>query len=106
RKIMPQAPTVNMTVPIITTVSVVRSGANHWEELITEFCATYSSDNDTMVITTESRRPTAIASQNNPSVLERPCSKAVINSFPSDSLISMTLGINVSPQVGRLSIDT
>src|SRR5699024_4546048 len=103
---MPQAPTVNRTVPIITPVSVVRNGANHWVALITEFCATHPTDNDPMVNNTEPRRPTAIAGQTNPLVLARPCSKVVINSFPSDSLISMTLGINVSPQVGRLSIDT
>src|SRR5699024_7766242 len=105
-QIMPQAPTVNRTVPVITPVSVVRNGANHWVALMTEFCAIHPTDNDPMVTNTEPSRPTAIAGQADFLVSARTCSNVVINSFPSDSLVSMTLGINVSPQVGRLSIDT
>src|SRR5699024_11974070 len=59
----PQAPTVSRTVPVMTPVSVVRNGANHWVALRTEFCATHPTDNDPMVNNTEPSKPTVIAGQ-------------------------------------------
>src|SRR5699024_5762028 len=97
-QIIPQAPRVSRIVAMITPTSVVRNGASHWAELIPEFDATQPTDQDPIVSTTEPTKPTTMAGQACIFVpRSRAFSKVVINGFHSISLISMTLGINVSP---------
>src|SRR5699024_8126009 len=69
----------------------------------------WSSDvcsSDLIVSTTEPKNPITMAGKACFCVPLRACSKVVMNGFHSVSLISMTLGINVSPEIGRLNIDT
>src|SRR5699024_7311149 len=68
--------------------------------------ATHPTDQEPAVRITEPASPTAIAGQACIVVPLRAASRVAINNFQSDSLISMTLGINVSPDIGRLNIDT
>src|SRR5690625_7919593 len=104
--ITPPAPMVRSRVPMTTPNSVVRNGANHWEEFSPELGATHPTDHEPIVSTTEPKNPITMAGQACCCVPLRACSKVVMNGFHSISLISMTLGINVSPESGRLNIDT
>src|SRR5699024_1619554 len=80
-QIMPQAPTVNSTVPRVTPHSVVRNGANHCAELIPEFGATQPTDQEPTVSTTEPSSPTAIAGQACRVMPFRAVSRVAINNF-------------------------
>ncbi|GAA4119965.1 hypothetical protein GCM10022249_26230 [Enteractinococcus coprophilus] len=71
-----------------------------------EFGATHPTDQDPIERINDPKNPTTIAGQACIVVPRWAFSKVVINSFQWISLISMTLGINVSPDIGRLNIDT